>query len=153
MNAARIRLSLSAAAFVLLLAGCGAATDAVSPQSSLDTTPPPAPANLVVETDEVNTLRWDASAAPDVNGYQVYVYSPDPSRDNAYVLAGEIDGETTSFVFGSNEAARTEVVRVRAVDNAGNRSAFSSPIDLLVVPTSVTGGPYQGEDTPTPVRR
>lgn len=153
MNAARIRLSLSAAAFVLLLAGCGAATDPVSPQSSLDTTPPPAPANLVVETDEVNTLRWDASAAPDVNGYQVYVYSPDPSRDNAYVLAGEIDGETTSFVFGSNEAARTEVVRVRAVDNAGNRSAFSAPVDLLVVPTSVTGGPYQGEDTPTPVRR
>jgi hypothetical protein len=147
-----IRLCLLAAALALL-AGCGAATDPVSPNASLDTTPPPAPANLTVETDEVNTLHWDASAAPDVNQYQVYVYSPDPSRDNAYVLVGEVDSEATTYVYGSSEAAHTEVFRVRAVDNAGNRSSFSAPLSLLIVPTAQSGGASDPDAVPNPIRR
>ncbi len=151
MNAARdLRVYLSAVVLALL-AGCGQATDSVSPPS-FDTTPPPAPANLTVEADEVNTLHWDASAAPDVQTYQVYVYSPDPSRDNAYVLDGEVDANASFYVFDSSDEARTETVRVRAVDNSGNKSSFSSPTSLLIVPTSQTGGPTVSEDL-NPVRR
>ena len=140
MNAARDLRFYVSIALLSVLAGCGQATDSVSPQASYDTTPPPAPANLTIDPEAANTLHWDASSAPDVEQYQVYVYSPDPARDNAYVLEGEIDANATTYVFDSATDARTDVVRLRAVDHSGNQSAFSAALSVLIVPTAVSGG-------------
>lgn len=144
-----ISLPLVAFATMAMLSGCGDTANPLAAGSALDTTPPPAPASVTVSHDEMGRplLTWDASAAPDVVGYQVYVYSPSPERDNAYVLADDPDNSDNTYRLPSVASTTEGVYRVRAVDAAGNMSAFSSPATILI---SAAGG--GGDRTPIEVQ-
>jgi hypothetical protein len=131
-------LTILSIAVVLLLAGCG---DSSSPTNvgtaieALDTTPPPAPENVAIalsSTTGYYNIQWDASAAPDVAGYEVYKYTPVPSHTDAYQLVGQSTG--TSWTLTSTT---TEYYRVRAIDQAGNRSAYSAMVSgaQIVLPS------------------
>jgi len=135
-------LPLAAFAMMAMLAGCG---DTVSPtglESGFDTTPPPAPATLTLSQDGMGRpiLTWEASAAPDVVGYLVYLYSPSPERDNAYVLADDPDASDNSFVLPRVTVDTEAVYRVRAVDAVGNKSAFSAAATIVLSAPGGGGG-------------
>ena len=127
-----INVPLVAFAMLATLSGCGDTTSPTAVETSLDTTPPPAPAGMSISYDAAGPklLTWDPSAAADVIGYQVYVYSPSPERDNAYVLASDPDGSDTSFQVPHVDGNADVVYRVRAVDASGNASAFSAPVTV-----------------------
>jgi hypothetical protein len=134
------RVWLCAVAFLALL-GCGSKSDPTSPGAALDSTAPPAPAGLALQSEGYTMhLIWDASAAPDVTKYQVYEYSPDPSRDNAYVMLGECSAADTYYPLSAVGAETHTFYRVRAVDGAGNRSAFSGALEATLRPDGPTGG-------------
>jgi hypothetical protein len=126
-------------ALVAILSGCGANTP-TSPSAALDTTPPAAPTALAMSFDATAggyVLAWTPSSASDVARYQVFIYSPDPARDNAYVLVGE--STTANFVAEAPAAAADVVFRVKAVDVSGNHSAFSSALSVPMQPTNTPG--------------
>ena len=137
-----ISLPLTAVTAMVMLIGCGDTANLTAPVSSLDTTPPPAPVSLSASYDTYvrQALTWDPSAAPDVVGYQVYVYSPSPDRDNAYVLADDPDPSDNFFVFPIVAVDTEATYRVRAVDAAGNRSAFSAAATVMIAATGGGGG-------------
>ena len=137
-----ISLPLSAFAVMATLTGCGDTANPTGLTSDIDTTPPPAPASVFTsyEASGLVKLVWDASVAPDVIGYQVYVYSPSPERDNAYVLAEDPDGSDTSFKVPSISGDGQAVYRVRAVDASGNHSAFSAAVTVQFQAASGGGG-------------
>ena len=89
---------------------------------------------------EFNELTWAPSAAADVAKYQVYQYQPDPSRDNAYVMIGETT--TSSLNLGRTAVETDTYFRVRAVDQSGNRSAFSveTSVHLPALGSGGSGG-------------
>jgi hypothetical protein len=127
----RIIILMALALSALTLAGCGSDSNPAAPSVSLDSTPPPAPTGLAMTLDGPTgsyLLSWQASSAPDVATYQVYRYAPDPSRDNAYVLVGQLS--TTHVLIDSPTEETLEVFRVQAVDASGNHSAFSSPLSV-----------------------
>jgi hypothetical protein len=129
-----IGLPLAAFATMAMLAGCGNTASPTALGSGLDTTPPPAPASLTLSQDGMGhpLLTWDASAAPDVVGYRVYLYSPSPERDNSYVIADDPDAADSQFLLPIEGGAIQAIYRVRAVDAAGNTSAFSAPATISI---------------------
>ena len=135
-----------AAALVALVALAGCATDntlsAVS--TTLDSAPPSAPTNIRgEERGNVAVLAWDASPEADVIGYDVYVYSPDPARESAYVRlnASPISAEEYSVTDNANLNAW---YRVKAVDLSGNRSSGSGA--AFVAGTIAVGGTESTEE-------
>lgn len=142
-----ISLPLAAFATMAMLSGCGDTANPLAVDSTFDTTPPPAPTNMMLSHDSngIEVLTWDPSAAADVVGYQVYLYSPSPERDNAYVLADDPNAGDNNYPLPSVSAATEAVYRVRAVDAAGNMSAFSSPASVVLNPAGGGGG---GDHTP-----
>ena len=138
-----MKVATSTLAALALLAcvglyGCGNSSDVTNAAGSLDSTPPPAPEGVSLNTvPEFNELTWAPSAAADVASYQVYQYQPDPSRDNAYVMVGQTT--TPSLNLGRTSEATDTYYRVRAVDVAGNRSAFSDEANIHL-PALGTGG-------------
>ena len=114
-----------ALAALVALAGCGT-DNTVSSLNQADTAPPSAPTNIRQETrGAISILAWDASPDADVVGYDVIMYSPDPTRENAYVKvnAATIVGEEFNVTIDSSPNAW---YRVKAVDQSGNRSSSSS---------------------------
>ena len=114
-----------ALAALVALAGCGT-DNTVSSLNQADSAPPSAPTNIRQETrGAISVLAWDASPDADVVGYDVLVYSPDPSRENAYVKVNvaAVPGEEFNVTIDGTPNAW---YRVKAVDQAGNRSASSS---------------------------
>jgi len=146
-----VLVSLAAAA---LLSGCGKSTSPTGVTSNnLDTTPPPTPDGMTVVVDSNSgrqQLVWSPSSAADLARYQVYIYSPDPSRDNSFVLAGETDAHTSTFYLPVVNRTTSFVYRVGALDQSGNRSALSSPYQAQVRPWAggVPGEPPLGTMTP-----
>ena len=140
-------LTLAAAA---MLSSCGSSTDPTNAAPSLDTTPPPAPSGLRVSSaGAYKMVEWSASPAADLSRYQVYVYSPDPTRDNAYTLLGETSA--TSYTVSEDMSVDgVVVVRLRAVDTAGNRSALSAAIESGM---SGSSNPGPGEVLPSGPQR
>ena len=126
-------LPLAALAATLVLAGCGDSQAPTAAGPSFDTTPPPAPAHLTLSHDATArpALTWQPSAAADVIGYKVYVYSPSPERDNAYMLIGDSMVTESMFSFADSVNA-AGIYRVRAVDAAGNVSAFSAAFTVIL---------------------
>src|SRR5262245_4686228 len=137
-----ISLPLSGVATMAMLSGCGDTVAPTEPGSGLDTTPPPAPAHLYYAHDIQGrpVLAWDASAAPDVASYDVYIYSPSPDRDNAYVLVSDSDATDNNYLLPSVSSTPTATYRVRAVDTSGNKSAFSASADVILGPGGGSGG-------------
>lgn len=127
-----ILLSLVLSASVAVLSGCGKSSNptAVEP-TSLDTTPPLAPTALSVSTEDATAreyLNWAPSTAPDLAGYQVWVFSPRPDNDQAYTLMADVGANVNTLVLPIVGTDQTEYYRVRAVDDSGNESGFSSTL-------------------------
>jgi hypothetical protein len=122
------------------LGGCSSGSGPTTPLTMLDSTPPPAPASLALDYDAASAhyvLTWDPSAAPDVAGYEVHLYSSDPSTASDYVMIGSPAG--AGFTMPDPENPADWSVRVRARDNAGNLSPFSSLTSQPVIPPNPTG--------------
>jgi hypothetical protein len=132
--------SIAALAAVVLIGayGCGNSAQSTNAGPNLDSSAPAAPAGLsLVSIPEYNEITWTASASADVANYQVYEYLPDPSRDNSYVMIGE--SASPSFRLEWSDEASERFYRVRAVDQAGNRSGFSNEFNAHV-PALTSGG-------------
>jgi hypothetical protein len=128
-----IRLVSSAllmSALVFTLASCGKSSSVVAPAGvTLDTTPPAAPTNLSGSYDDVASrdyLNWTGSTSSDVASYQVWQYDSDPASGSPtgrlIATAGATD-ESVALPPTSDDG--THWFRVRAVDGAGNQSAYS----------------------------
>ncbi len=145
-----LHLCVAGLAVIAMLAGCGDTGNPFAPSTSyLDTTPPPAPENLSLSNDASGhpILVWDASPAPDVFGYQVYVYSSVPGGGNDFVPADDAVSVNPIFRLPSVIESVESAYRVRAVDGAGNWSAFSATANILIPAPSGSGGkdPYETE--------
>ena len=143
-----ILVSLVALAAAVGLSGCGDSARPTSAVPVLDSTPPDTPTGLGVVPDG-NSGRdgfgWSASAASDVASYEVYVYSPDPSRDNSYALAGTVPASQTSMMGPTVNTDTSVWFRVRAVDSSGNRSGFSAPAQAEFHVTGDANPPDPGD--------
>ena len=132
---------MAAAVLTLASYGCGAGSNPAAPSASLDSAPPQAPVGLVQTVDASNQsiVQWTPNSESDLNGYQVYLYSPDPTRDNAYVLAAVVPASETSWTLPTVDVTTTSWVKLCALDKTGNRSAESSalPVTMQPVPAGV----------------
>ena len=136
-----ILLPIAGLATMAMLFGCGRSANPAAPEPVLDTTPPPAPSNLSLSSDASGhpVLTWTESAAPDLAGYQVYVYSAVPGGGNDFVLAADTDNTDNLFLLPSLIVSEAATYAVRAVDTSGNLSAFSASADI-VIPAPGGGG-------------
>jgi len=125
-----VSLALTMSAIVFIAAGCGKSSDAVAPAgSALDTTPPAAPTAIAGSYDAAGQrdyLNWTGSTSPDVAGYEVWQYESDPALGATGALVGATGASAESFALPLTSEARPAWFRVRAADEAGNLSAFSS---------------------------
>jgi hypothetical protein len=140
--------TLALGALVLALAGCGKTSELVSPAgNSLDTTPPAAPTAVAGSYDAAaqrDYLNWDGSTSPDVASYEVWQYESDPSLGGTGVLIGSADATAESFALPLTTEARPAWFRVRAADEAGNRSAFSTSAQTELHAWDGTSGGHDG---------
>ncbi len=131
---------------LVALAGCGTNNTLSGPGSPVDSAPPSAPTNIRAEArGALSILAWDASPDADVVGYAIYMYSPDPAREAAYVLinAATIAGDEFVVTTGADVNAW---YRVKAVDQSGNRSSSSGAAYVTgIVPMS---GQEPADDLP-----
>ena len=139
-----IRLPLAGFAAIAVLSGCGGNGNPVAPSPQLDTTPPPAPQDLALDSDSRGypIMTWTDSAAPDVAGYQVYEYRAVPGGYD-YVATGDVTADN-SFVLPSASTTVEVSYRVRAVDVAGNWSASSSTA-TIPIPARTPSGKHETE--------
>ena len=143
----RRTVSLHATLVALVaLAGCSAENTLSSLDQSIDSAPPSAPTNIRDEDrGAISVLAWDASTDADVVGYDVYMYSPDPARESAYIKVNAATVTDTEFSI-STQSSVNAWYRVKAVDQAGNRSASSGAAWVDGIPTA--GGGLPIEDLP-----
>jgi hypothetical protein len=117
-------------ALVISLAGCGKSASTVAPSTvSLDTTPPDAPTNLTGSYDAAGNrdyLNWNASTAADLAGYEVWEYSADPASGATGRLVASADASADGVALPPTSDAGTHWFRVRALDEAGNKSSYSA---------------------------
>ena len=128
-----------ALAVVMTLGGCGSNGGPTAADPTLDTTPPTAPTSLSVTTNPStnrSTLSWDPSAASDLSGYEVWV---DANGTGTYTLAGQVGSESFSLPVVSSVVDYD--YRVRAFDQTGNRSAYSSTVPVQLRPWQNSGDP------------
>jgi hypothetical protein len=147
------RLSLLLISAVAVLPGCGKSSSLTNvPEDAaptIDTSAPAAPAGLAANGHYA--LVWDASSAADVEKYEVFRFSPDPSRLDAYVMIDVTGASTRRSAIINDASAPTHYYRVRAVDEAGNTSAMSEAlaVEMSSVPPAGDGRP----DLPDPPRK
>jgi hypothetical protein len=116
--------------FALIAGGCG--TDsATRPDTStpIDHAAPITPGGMGLADQTVNKfmVTWAPNVDPDLAGYRVYLYDPNPSRANAYVcVTGPNLCRATSLTY-QGVPGTTYCFRVTAVDTSGNESAMSEP--------------------------
>jgi len=131
-----------------MLSGCGK-DSTVTGVNPLDEAPPAAPTQIGTALNESATtlsLVWTASTSANVATYEVYQYSPDPSRESAYLLIGRTDAATTHLPLAISEPARL-TYRLRAVSATGVQSEWSEAATINVAPPP-TGAPEQDDPNP-----
>jgi hypothetical protein len=141
-------LAMAALLVAALVGGCSSDSNPVAANNPTDTSPPPAPINVrITESVALHApvLTWDPSTAPDVVGYDVYQFLPDPSRENSYVKLTDQPMVTNEFRLPTVQEPVAVFYRVRAVDLSGNVSAASHTSSGRLEP--VTGG--TGGDNPS----
>jgi len=140
----RSTLAILAAVAMVGLYGCGKSAEPTSVSPSLDGTPPSAPEGFsFAATTSYYRLAWSPSPDADVAKYQVYLYQPDPSRDNSYVMIGETT--TSDFALPASISGIEAYFRVRAVDQTGNRSAYSDVYGATIPAAGNSGGAGTGD--------
>lgn len=135
-----VALSLAA-----LLSGCGQNSSPTG-VAALDETAPAAPSHLLKETDPTSpngVLAWEPSTSANVAGYEVYQYSPDPSREDAYLLVGETGANVTEYALPFSYQPQTVYYRLKAVSTAGVQSSWSATAGIGI-------GPNQSAEDPQP---
>lgn len=144
--------ALVASALVFAVAGCGGTMEIAGPTNPLDTTPPAAPTNVAGRYDAASArdyLNWTGSTSADVAGYEIWQYETDPALGGTGVLVGATDASAQSFALPITSDSRTAWFRLRATDEAGNQSAYSSSssFDLHAWDgnTAGSGGKQHGE--------
>jgi len=140
------------AAAVLALAsyGCGVGNNVAAPTTQIDSAPPQAPVGLAEAVDASNqhVVQWTANSESDLGGYQVYQYSPDPGRDNAYELVATLSAAQTTWTLPTSSSATTSWIKLRALDQSGNRSAESSALQVTLFPAPTGIDPPSGDPQP-----
>lgn len=134
------------------------ATVTVTTTAIADTTPPNPVTNLVASTVTSSTIpvSWTLSSSNDVVNYEV-AYSSD-GGNNYTVASNLVNASSTSYTVTGLTASTAYIVRVVAIDGAGNKS---TPITVNatttvapdttspVVTSSLNGGTYTGTQTVT----
>jgi hypothetical protein len=125
----------------IALIGCSNGSAPTAPTSNTeDTSPPATPSGLHgAQLTSGYALAWDASPSPNVSGYQVYQYSPDPATTTSYVQVGATSASQTWWAFPTDMYGGVWHMRVRAVNPAGNASGLSSEV-IVAVPNPDMGG-------------
>lgn len=129
----KFRLLIVALASLAVLSGCGNSSDPVRVNPTLESSAPGIPTGLRVENSEFDGSRyvaWNPVAAGDLAGYQVYRYSPDPARENAYEMVAQIPNRETRYLLPTIEPGGSVTVRVRSVNEGGKLSALSQPFTV-----------------------
>jgi hypothetical protein len=134
-------LVLACAVAFVLAAGCGSEKTTQAPVLQDDAPPlPPSGLRVAFDSDGTAKLSWTPNTEPDLAGYRVYRYDPAPDRENSYQLQNVdalLSDATCAFTLRISE---TVWVRVSAVDQGGNESRASEPIEL------VWQNPTEGDD-------
>jgi len=136
---------LVALALAATLSGCSKDPAPTAP-GSLDQAPPAAPTRLSAELEASTyspVLEWAPSTSPNVAGYEIYLYSPSPERESAYVLVAQTDAATTRYPVPWSYVRTSQYYRLRAVSTTAVKSEWSAV-------AQVTVGPPQADPDPTP---
>jgi len=145
---------LIALTLTFVLSGCSTHTAptaldtnpvAIAPPT-LDQAPPALPSQIVSERDGVTggvALEWTPSSSANVATYEIYLYSPDPTRESAYVLIGEAAAGTTRYNLPLT-AIGTSFYRLRTATTAGMQSEWS-PALMVTTGLSVGSEPEPGD--------
>lgn len=141
---------MAAAVLALTSYGCGVGNNVAAPSTATDSAPPQAPAGLAEGVDATNLhfVQWTANSEPDLSGYQVYQYSPDPARDNAYDLVATLPATQTTWTLPPSSTATTSWIKLRALDHSGNRSAESAALQVTLFPLPTGGDGPSGDPQP-----
>lgn len=135
----QVILCLVVPGLVGLATGCGSdrETPATPAETSSDSAPPLAPTGLSApKVDQKGfAVTWQPNAETDLAGYRVYVYDPDPSRDQSYVpLTGDEPLTKAQYVYRASDGSQGEIVyiRVSALDGDSNESLLSQPLGVTL---------------------
>jgi len=123
-------ITLIFAIMALFVAGCGSdETNSPMNVNPLDEAAPLAPIGLGVDSQYLTkfALSWTDNAEPDLAGYRVYLYDPDPMRTNAYVELSGANPINRARMTIAGEDGRTYIFRVAAIDMSFNESTWSAP--------------------------
>lgn len=141
-----VALAVTAFVLALVLSGCGKSTSPTSSVPTVDNSPPAAPAQLEIHmTSGFNHLAWAPSASANTKTYEVFVYNPDPNREDAYIQFAQTDAQVTSIQLPPSLQTGLQYFKVQATSAGGNHSSFSSVLQtVLALPQSTTGDPTTG---------
>lgn len=107
--------------------------DVALPGSGFDSYPPATPCGLQVmkATDDGFKLMWMPNSEPDLAGYRVFYYNPNPFREDSYVCAhGDAVVATDFYTFTADLSYGTHYFTLAAVDTDGNVSPRCAPIEF-----------------------
>jgi hypothetical protein len=149
----RFRPAVSLVAALVLsgvVSGCGSDAAPTAATPTFDSAPPAAPDEVMWSSDAgITTVSWNPSAAPDVAGYQVFLYAPSPERESAWLLIAELPSTVTDYALSPVSGHATQYYRVRAVDGSGDHSAMSNRVEVVREPVDPeTGSPMGPGETP-----
>ena len=129
-----VQLLIASLALALVASSCGNnASNPASPGVPTDGAPLVAPTDLTTGRSDINgmdVLRFTPSSSPSVSGYEVYQYSPDPVRDNSYVLQVTLRGNIHEYELPAAPDQTLEYWRVVAVADNGGRSPESGTLTV-----------------------
>lgn len=146
-------LPILAIAVIASVAFCGCSHDSsdtpLGPGPTDEAPPlPPAGARIDWQMHGKFALAWEKNTEPDLAGYRVYLYSPDPSRGNSYAcLSG--DGLVARNALTVSGTLGTDYIfRVTAVDASGNESPMGAAVRFFYAGTDghLPAGQGDGSD-------
>lgn len=127
----RLRICFSGALLASVwLSGCGSDDPSTGPTGPVDTAPPLTPLGLEGRTMGQNgfAARWEPNAEPDLAGYRAYVKAPGAQ---AFLLISDAPVTQNRISWSQPDGSPGEyLVRVSAVDLAGNESQLSDPLSI-----------------------
>lgn len=128
-------LVLTLLAGAIVFSGCGSDKSTQVPLPS-DDAPPLAPTGLTAQVDNslIAVLSWAPNTEPDLAGYRVYIYDPDPRRIGSYVLQNPDEPLSQTRWTFPIQYDQVLWVRITAVDAAGNESSPYGPSKVTAEP-------------------